>query len=477
MEVVKLLGPPGTGKTEALMAELEGVLKAGVDPERIAFVSFSRRALEVARVRAAEHTDAPLTHFRTIHSTAYHLAKLTRGDVVQPEHLQEFGRLVGLPFEQVEDALWEGSVGTRCLSLASLASARGTSLLQEWRSARQDDLPWELVNRTVGAYEKFKESNALWDFNDMITKSTGVLDVDVLFVDEAQDTSAAQWKLLRRVAAGAATVFLAGDDDQAVYHWSGADPRQLLRFKAEERHLPHSYRLPRSIKTLADRVSRRIRVRVDKQFTPRDEDGRVSWINEPDMIDLHQGKSWLLLARSNYQLQSLRELAQRQGVVYTLPNGNWSWTLPPVRAAIVYERLRKGGVATPREVKTLNQFLLTKVPAGKETYVWTDLGLDRAKTWMEGLPVMPARDREYVRALRRTGESLSTPGRITISTVHGVKGEQADHVVLLTDLSERVAEAERIDPDAELRVQYVGVTRARSTLTLVAPKSCSFWSF
>jgi DNA helicase-2/ATP-dependent DNA helicase PcrA len=375
--------------------------------------------------------------------------------------------------------LWDGNPGPRCLALAGLASAKLTTPRVEWSNARLDDLPWELVARTVGAYEEYKRAHGLWDFNDMITRAEGKLDLDVLFVDEAQDTSAAQWKFLQAITQKVETIYLAGDDDQAIYAWSGADPVQLLAFRADSVVLPHSYRLPSSVKAQADRISSRIRVRVPKTFDHRGDVGRVSWMFEPEMIDLRRGGSWLLMARSNYQLRSLREMAQRQGVVYTLPNGEWSWTIPAVRGAQAYEKCRKGGPLTPKEVRSLLPFMAVR-PSLKqqETYMWSDLFTHSQEvTWMEGLPAMPIKDREYVRALRRGGESLTEPGRVTISTVHGAKGEEADHVVLLTDISEKVHRASQLDPDAELRVQYVGVTRAKETLTLIQPKSQYFWDF
>jgi superfamily I DNA/RNA helicase len=95
---------------------------------------------------------------------------------------------------------------------------------------------------------------------------------------------------------------------------------------------------------------------------------------------------------------------------------------------------------------------------------------------MEALHAMPIRDRAYVRALRRGGEPLHGEGRVQIGTVHSAKGAEADHVVLLTDVSERVMTGFRQDPDAERRVQYVAVTRARQTLTLVQPQTQTFWA-
>ncbi len=472
-----VFGPPGTGKTTYLLKEVRKVFEGGVAPERIGFLSFSRRAIHEAKA----HVDLQQTpHFRTIHSAAYHLLDLHRGDVVGAEHLAEFSRQIGLPFTGRDEGMWEGAAGDQCLALWGLSQARCTSLEAEWRRAQVQELPWRLVRETVGMYQAFKREHGLWDFHDMIAHAEGELPVDVLFVDEAQDTSTAQWKLLRRITSKVPVVYLAGDDDQAVYHWSGADEGQLLKFAGDRVALPQSYRLPRAVKTFADRISQGIGVRVPKAFAPRDADGRVQWVNDLDKIDLTRPGSWLLLARSNYQLTQLRQQARRQGVVYSLSNGKWSWSLPSVQAALTYERLRRGK-AVPRDAALALQPYLPRpleIPKVREV-IWDTLWGQSPKTvpWFDALPLMPLQDREYVRALRRRGESLTGPGRVSIGTVHSVKGAQADHVVCLTDVSERVLQGQRIAPDAERRVQYVAATRAYQSLTLILPQTARFWAF
>lgn len=478
----KLFGPPGTGKTTRLIETARAYIDAGVAPESIGFVSFSRRALKVAKERMGEVTEAELPHFRTIHATAYHMLDLGRDDVVQKEHLTEFGKIVGLPMgvAKTEQALWEGSPGDRIMALHQLARARQTSLEFEWRRARVPDLPWQLVKHTVDLYERYKDSQQLWDFADMVERATGDLDVDVLFIDEAQDNSAAQWSFLKRVAGDVPEVYFAGDDDQAVYEWGGADPGQLRRFKGEEQVLPKSYRLPAPVKKMADRIAHRIKNRVPKVFAARGEDGSVTWLRDIANVNLHQKGTWLLLARSNYQLRDLRDLARTQGVVYSMEDGRWSWSLPPVQAALGYEQLRRGKEIPRSMAKDVVSYWPEHitVPMG-HSLSWQDLfpRADKTRTWMDALSSMPIRDREYVRALRRSGESLTEDGRVRISTVHGAKGDEADNVLLLTDISERVAASARVDPDAEHRVQYVGVTRARQRLMLVQPKSQTFWTF
>jgi len=474
-----LFGPPGTGKTTALLNRVRFHLSRGVRPERIGFVSFTRRAIAEAKAHAPE---VELPYVRTIHSLAYFLLELRPAQVVTSEHLATFGRAVGVPFGRTPGDPSEGVLGDVCLAVHSLAVARGVSLNDAWR-ALGVDLPWRLVRQTIQMYTCFKRDLGLLDFDDMILRAEGRLDLDVLCIDEAQDTSTAQWAFLRRVAAHVPVVYFAGDDDQAIYHWAGADATQLLRFRGDRAVLPVSYRLPRRVKALADRLAATIRSRVSKVFAPRPVDGRVTWINEPEAVDLHQAGTWLLLARNNYQLQQFRHQARQQGVVYSLPNGTWSWSLPAVRAAVSWERLRKGKSIPAPEAKNVNGYLAERraLPRGARTVdfaTWfpADSPL-REHSWLTALPNIPLRDREYIRALRRSGESLTAPGRVTIGTVHSAKGAEADHVVLLTDISAKAAAMAQLAPDAERRVQYVAVTRARESLTLVLPQTGTAWNF
>jgi DNA helicase-2/ATP-dependent DNA helicase PcrA len=57
--------------------------------------------------------------------------------------------------------------------------------------------------------------------------------------------------------------------------------------------------------------------------------------------------------------------------------------------------------------------------------------------------------------------------KIRLSTIHAAKGAEADEVVLLTEMSNRTREIYEKEPDLERRVFYVGITRAKDTLTIV----------
>lgn len=481
-----IFGPPGTGKTTTLLEEIDLFLAGGTAPERIGFFSFSRRAVREAKDRARDLFNVPeeaLPWFRTIHSAAFRLLELTRDDVVQPHHLRFFFNRIVLPFsgqgggDPVERVL-EPKLGDRCLGLYHMARARGLPLEHVWREALLPSTPWECVRDTARLYERFKEEEGLRDFSDMLEYAQGSLPLDVLFVDEAQDCSPAQWAFVRRIAQDVPMVYIAGDDDQTIYRWSGADSGLLLRLQGERQVLPLSYRLPRRIKRIADSVIHRVAYRVPKEFSAREEDGSVMFLSWLNQLELHDDKSWLLLARSNRQLAQYRTLCRKQGVVYSLQGGKWSSSLRPVQAAVLYERLRKGKPVTSGELSRLRAYMGFKLPQHREEYVWEHVfGEDLRQTpWFDAL-VMSDSDKEYIRALRRSGESLTREGRVRILTVHGAKGAEADSVVIDPAIPYRVAKAAQVDPEAELRVQYVAVTRAKSRVYFLLTKSKRAWSF
>src|ERR1019366_5661414 len=69
---------------------------------------------------------------------------------------------------------------------------------------------------------------------------------------------------------------------------------------------------------------------------------------------------------------------------------------------------------------------------------------------------------EYIRSCLRNGQNLSDTPRITVSTIHKIKGGEADNVAILPDMS--YATYQEVHTDEEQRVWYVGVTRAKEKL-------------
>ena len=445
-----LLGPPGTGKTTRLLREMDQRLKQGTPPNRIAFVSFTRAAIKDAKDRACAefnftYDDLPL--MRTLHALAFYLLGLRRSDVFGREALQELSDLTGeeLTGKLELDAPTLGERGDALLALDQYARAALVPLDEAW-DTHGATLDWYRLKRFVDAYSNLRRQTHLVDFTDMMEMAVAggvTVDADVALVDEAQDLTPLQWQFVESAFRNVPELIVSGDDDQNVYAWAGASSTALLDFQGTKEVIAQSYRLPRPVWELATEVAASINRRYPKEFQPTDRDGSVEWLARADEIDLnlrregHQD-TWLLLARTRRQLTDLVAHARDQGVIYTLGD-RCSADPEHVTQIIDYERFRAGD---------------PKIPL-----------------WHDALQSIPLETREYyLSCLRRDKRALSDPPRVKVTTIHGAKGLEAENVVLLTDLNARILRGVELDPDAERRVLYVGVTRARENLYLVEPK-------
>ena len=126
---------------------------------------------------------------------------------------------------------------------------------------------------------------------------------DVVFIDEAQDLSPIQWKMVDILKKNSKHVILAGDDDQAIYGWAGADVKRFQQEPAKEIVLPQSYRVPKLVQHIADNILNRIpdERRIKKEWEARDEDGSIYFGTSIEDVPLHEGQ-WLVLARYNDKL-------------------------------------------------------------------------------------------------------------------------------------------------------------------------------
>ena len=296
--------------------------------------------------------------------------------------------------------------------------------------------------------------------------------VVLLVVDEAQDLTPQQWRYVRKIAKNVPKIILAGDDDQAIYEWAGADPLGMLRFNGNVRVLPQSHRLTAAGHRLAEKITGGMVTRQPKKWQGRIEAGRVETIQDVGETDLHDS-NWLMLARHRYQLQAMEKEARRQGVPYQTLDGKSSLDDDCVRAVVHYERLRAGGTATSSQVRQMMPFLGQDAPAEpRSEWTWITLGMpEERQPWLEGMPHISLEDREYIRAVRRRNYSLKMEPRVRLQTIHGAKGWEANNVVMCTD----VARTTQIDSDAERRVAYVGATRAKESLYLTRRTSPWGW--
>jgi len=492
-----ILGGPGTGKTTRLLEIMATELRNGLPPSAIAFVTFTKVAAAEAKQRAAEQFDLDPEHdlpwFRTIHSVAYAQMQVTKDEVMDVKDWREFSALVGEtvtgatqihelggedPDDEVAFRAGQREAGDIMLRIVDFAATTMTTVEQA-RHALNEEVGEKRLWRFAETLRWYKQDMDKMDFNDMIVRyaTTGKpVPVEVAIIDEAQDLTAAQWAAVERAFGHCARVYVGGDDDQAIYHWAGADIDRFLSLSAVPEILPVSHRLPRVVHAFADRLAQNISRRYAKRFAPSERDGELTFHHHPEDIDLSAG-NWFLLARNTYMLTRLEAMVREQGFNYTKRAGA---AVNPghVAAMQLWERLRSGKVAdcSAREAKGLAKLLNIPLPQMRDRtrYSLADLAVPAPwlnLPWYEALSGLPTYQRDFYHACLRRGEKLTKPPRIRIETIHGVKGAQTDHVLLMTDFSARTATTYRMNPDTEHRVFYVGATRAREGLHIVMPRT------
>lgn len=461
-----ILGGPGAGKTTRLIEIVERHLEAGVRPDRIAFVSFTRAAAYEARDRAIRKfglTAEDLPWFRTLHSTCFRILGLERQQVFSHRHRDELAELTG------DNAEEDGPL----MAISSRARTTMRGLKEEWEVS--EDAPWFRLLRFAEAYEGYRAARGVYDFTDMLQSyvdapDRGAVPVDVAVIDEAQDLSPLQWRVVEKAFSKCREANFAGDDDQAIHAWAGAHQETFLNLSVDDVEvLPLSHRLPQPVFELAQEVASRISRRYPKDIRSTGKPGSLEWLKRLDDVDLLSG-SWLLLARCQHQMADLARVARLQGVVYTLA-GEPSVDPEVVRTIRAYEALRRGDAVEADDGRRVLKAVGVERKLDDRPHTATDLELDVGPIWHDALTMVPLEEREYYLGCLRRGERLDGPPRVQIDTIHGSKGREADNVLLLTDMTRRVWEGFRRDEDPEWRVWYVGITRASQALHVVLPRT------
>jgi len=487
-----ILGPPGTGKTTTLMNIIAGLIEQGVKPDEIGFISFTKKATTEARDKAAlrfgfSADDMP--YFRTIHSLAFRQLGLSRQQVMQHSHYKELCDEIGVEINgrvNMDDGTMTGMAqGDKLRFLEGMARIRCVPLRQQWEELADDDVGWYELDHFSRSLRSYKDETGLIDYTDMLEQmrlSGFCPRLKALLVDEAQDLSQLQWQVVERMMQYAEEVYIAGDDDQAIFRWAGADVDHFIGLDADVRVLDQSYRIPSVVHDFSWDIIRRVAKRRDKQFKPAGHQGSINYHNDIEHVDMSQG-TWLLLARNVYMLKELVDLCHREGYSYECQgvSPRKSEALTAIRT---WERLRKGDSISPEAARLVYAHMSKNIVAHgfkelkqlTEDRVDLDLlvnkyGLRTRAIWHLALDRISDEEKEYFLAALRQGESLSGQPRIQISTIHGSKGGEADNVLLLTDLSPKTYAGYQHNQDDEARVFYVAATRTKQNLHIVMPRT------
>jgi hypothetical protein len=296
-----------------------------------------------------------------------------------------------------------------------------------------------------------------------------------------------QWQMVQKMAANAYEVWIAGDDDQAIHRWTGVNVLQFINMSPKKIVLEQSYRLPKKVFEVAERIVKRIKDRVPKTYRPTDEEGSVVWHYDLDSVPLDRG-SWTIMARTNFYVAEMAKEVFKMGYYFSV-KGSPVITPAQARAVQTWRALCAGHCVELPRIKELygivpkqgdravvrrgaSKLLDAVAPDGTLSMV----ELEREYGLLPRGDMLEAPDAfqilnlgndltQYLRHVEASGEDITKPPRIKLSTFHAMKGGEDDNCVV--NLSTTRACEESRYPDDEHRAFYVGVTRTRHTLHFV----------
>ena len=569
-EVVRLFGGPGSGKTTALLDRVDELLEEeGVDFRDVLVVSYTRAAAAEVRERLAERLGESPRALRgnvcTMHAKAYELLNLSRGDVVGEDDKEAFCEEFGIDYEDEYEGSRRRSARSTTLGNKIIATSqwlqRTRRDVADWYDVpfKWDDeevrLPPEIddnaqtgnkytptwptdddrvdVPAAIRGWRTYKGENDLTGFADMlerVAQRSLLPNVDYLIIDEFQDITTLQYDVYQEWKPHMERVLIAGDDDQVVYAWQGADPDLLLEEAVtQDEVLPNSYRLPSRILNVVNREVRHIEKRQEKDLNPRKEGGEVVPIHSPSMLDLLRevrrtiegdDGTIMLLFRARYQMFQFMDEFIGEGVPFTCLTDQRMWTDRLQEYVAGIEALDADEPMSVLEARRLADMLMDSAFGTNERDDFFDhleaiddehedvddiaqleISPDEVRNFVPFAPD-PAAASDMVRKVTNFQErSIDAyfagdyrgmePDRVRLGTIHSAKGREADHVFVATDLTEKVVEqmAATLDQqgieapgdepftkttspvpvltDNERRVFYVGMSRARERLVLM----------
>lgn len=470
----KIFGTAGAGKTTFLINKLHTLFEQNVEPSRIAFVSFTNKAVneitERCLIKFPQFKKNQFQHFRTIHSMCYQSLRMEK-KVIQHSEIVKLAESIGMQvshFRSIEDG-GGSKLGDKVIQIESLARLKMIDLEEQWCESKVKDCPFFLVQQWRTVLSKHKEEKQLIDFTDMLEQYNSTLNVDYVFIDEAQDLCPLQWEVMHKATENCKQVYIAGDDDQSIFNWAGADVDYILNMKKEkETILSKSYRLPNTIYNLSRKILSKIKKRKPKECTPLNKIGYIHYVRSFDVMKFDKDKEYLILVRNRWQIKPIIEWFQTIGMVYFLFDKS-SLDIPIIELIFIWEKFKNGEQIQKREYRRLQKY----------SSILNDYDINNIpekilnETWYHILDLFSFKELNYIRQVLNNYYKLPDQPNIKISTIHQAKGSECDNVILFTDVSYQVWD--NINTDNEHKVWYVAVTRTKENLYIIQEQTTQYY--
>ncbi|MFW3387142.1 UNVERIFIED_CONTAM: ATP-dependent helicase [Kocuria sp. CPCC 205274] len=528
---VCVLAGAGTGKTRAITHRIAYGIATGVyTPQKVLALTFTARAANEMRNRLRELGAAG------VQTRTFHAAALRQLQYFWPQAVG--GPLPGL-VEHKARLITEAAQNMRLST--DRAAVRDLAAEIEWAkvsmltpdtyptraAGREMPLNYDVrtVQRLYQSYEELKTDRHLIDFEDVLLLTVAVLEEDErvaatvreqyrhFVVDEYQDVSPLQQRLLDAWLGGRDDVCVVGDASQTIYSFTGATSRHLLEFPARHPQarvieLVRDYRSTPQVVETANRLLaarrpargstpgawatplRLVAQRPDgpppswNEYADDEAEAAGTAARIRDLVDDGVPASEIaVLFRTNGQSQAFETALAEAGIGFQLRGTERFFNRPEVKQAVVQLRTAARAAEASDEPTRLVRDILSSL--GYSDRAPRSTGAVRER-WESLAALVSLADRmaaeaaareepfvlpDFAAELERRMAQQDAPvmNGVTLASLHSAKGLEWD-AVFLAGLSEGlmpIGFAETADEiDEERRLLYVGITRAREHLVL-----------
>ena len=514
---VCILAGAGTGKTRAITHRIAYAVRSqAIPPTQLLAVTFTARAASELRSRllrlGAAGVQARTFHAAALRQLRYFAPRVLGG--AMPE-------VVDNPIRLVSNAAARARLRTDRAELRDLAAeidwAKAVLATPDdypkraSAAARQPPVSPATVAQVYAEYEQAKRRAGQVDFADLLLIMAGAIEqyADVaeelrsryrhFVVDEYQDVSPLQQRLLDAWLGGRDDLCVVGDANQTIYSFAGATPRYLLEFRARypeavEVRLHRDYRSTPQVVELANKLVSRARgpaVTLSGQRADGAPPTFAEYDDEPaEAADVAAQCRVLLAAgtpaaeiavlfRVNAQSEVYEKALADAGIAYVLRGGERFFDRPEIREARLL--LRGAARADPGDQALTDAVRAVLAGVGWHPDSPSTGGATRER-W-ESLAALAGMADDLAAAdpdahlpqlvaeldERAAAQHAPTVQGVTLASLHSAKGLEWDAVFLvgLTDTTMPIQHATTDEQLAEeRRLLYVGITRARERLAL-----------
>lgn len=377
---VLILAGAGSGKTRVLTTRIGHLMEnKGVKAENILAITFTNKAANEMRERVEETlegTDTKEMWITTFHSCC---VRILRKSINKIGYNRSF--VIYDSADQVtliKDCLRELNLSDKVFDpkviLSTISNAKDKLYSpKKFIQLNEGDIGKMKIGEVYALYQDRLKRNSALDFDDLIMKTVElfkghpeVLDYyrnkfRYIMVDEYQDTSKAQYELIKLLAKQHQNICVVGDDDQSIYGWRGADIRNILEFERDYDNvrivkLEQNYRSTQVILDAANHVISNNIERKRKKLWSEQKEGQLikiqlaeNEIEEGDFISntisymrRYEGreyKDFAVLYRANAQARSVEDSLNRNGIPYNIYGGIKFYERKEIKDIIAYLRV------------------------------------------------------------------------------------------------------------------------------------------